>query len=552
GGAGGAKDLAGNGLTADKSWSFTTAALPPPADTTPPDTAIDSGPSDTMSSASADFTFSSTEPGSAFECSLDGAAYSACTSPKSYTNLSNNSHTFDVRAKDGAGNVDATPASTTFSVDVPPVPPTPPPPDTTPPDTTIDSGPSGTIPSGDVSFTFSSSEAGSTFQCQLGPLESAPASCTSPKAFSGLMAGTEYTFSVWATDASGNTDATPATSTFTPLGTVTNVRDFGATPDDSTNDSAAFERAMAAAVGNPGGGVAYVPGGTYRIANVKPPDHSTLLVEATATLKSYGATGPLFSWQAPSVSTFAQDVHVEGVNGDFTMDLSDAGQDVAGFRIRNVQGFSVKHMLCIQNDSNQLQEAPSSRKPCISFLPQQSTQLSSGLYSAPYDGVLTDLHSTHSPYGWGLIQMSGGQRITISDISGVGGIPLRLENYAANWTPIKDITADGVRCTNGNTAVNFNPHDATHQGNIHLTNLTADSCESGVSIKGTGTYGPDVTVDTLNVIPGNSAQLHDPADTTFVGAWIIGPSQWCVDSRDNLGYTIGLSNLACGGLRSRP
>jgi hypothetical protein len=122
GGASGVKDLAGNPLTADKSWSFSTAATPPPADTTAPDTTIDSGPSGTITVAEATFTFSS-EAGATFECRLDGAAYSACTSPKSYTNLSNGSHTFDVRATDGAGNVDASAASRTFTVDVPPPPP---------------------------------------------------------------------------------------------------------------------------------------------------------------------------------------------------------------------------------------------------------------------------------------------------------------------------------------------------------------------------------------------------------------------------------------------
>src|SRR5215203_1659015 len=90
--------------------------------------------------------------------------------------------------------------------------------DTTPPETTITSGPSGSVTGSAATFGFTSSEPGSTFQCQLLPLESASASCTSPKSYSGLTAGTEYTFSVWATDASGNTDATPATRTFTPSG----------------------------------------------------------------------------------------------------------------------------------------------------------------------------------------------------------------------------------------------------------------------------------------------------------------------------------------------
>jgi hypothetical protein len=175
-------------------------------DTTAPDTMIDSGPSGTITVADATFTFSS-EAGATFECRLDGAAYSACTSPKSFTNLSNGFHTFEVRAKDGAGNVDATPASRTFSVDVPP-----PPQDTTPPNTTIDSGPSGTIKQNSATFTFSSSEAGSTFECKLD--SAAFSACSSPKKYTGLANGS-HTFAVRATDAARNTDPTPASRTWT-------------------------------------------------------------------------------------------------------------------------------------------------------------------------------------------------------------------------------------------------------------------------------------------------------------------------------------------------
>jgi hypothetical protein len=71
--------------------------------------------------------------------------------------------------------------------------------DTTPPETTITSGPSGSVSGTTATFEFTSSEPGSTFQCQLVGLESAPASCTSPKSYSGLKAATQYTFSVWAT-----------------------------------------------------------------------------------------------------------------------------------------------------------------------------------------------------------------------------------------------------------------------------------------------------------------------------------------------------------------
>ena len=51
------------------------------------------------------------EPGSSFECKIDSGSYAACSSPKTTSHLADGSHTFSVRAKDPAGNVDPTPAS---------------------------------------------------------------------------------------------------------------------------------------------------------------------------------------------------------------------------------------------------------------------------------------------------------------------------------------------------------------------------------------------------------------------------------------------------------
>ena len=93
--------------------------------------------------------------------------------------------------------------------------------DTTPPETTITSPPSGSVVGTTVTFGFTTSEPGSTFQCRLVGRDSTRTNCTSPKAYTNLTVGTQYTFKVWAKDAAGNIDSTPATFTFAPSdGTV--------------------------------------------------------------------------------------------------------------------------------------------------------------------------------------------------------------------------------------------------------------------------------------------------------------------------------------------
>jgi Calcineurin-like phosphoesterase/Bacterial Ig-like domain (group 3) len=176
-------------------------------DTTPPDTTL-SPPS--VIGTTASFTFSSNEP-SSFQCRLVGLEPNRidnCLSPRMYSNLTvGTQYTFKVWAKDAAGNIDPTPAMFTFT------PSSSSGTDTTPPDTTL-SPPSviGTT----ASFTFSSNEP-SSFQCRLVGLEpNRIDNCLSPRMYSNLTVGTQYTFKVWAKDAAGNIDPTPATFTFTP------------------------------------------------------------------------------------------------------------------------------------------------------------------------------------------------------------------------------------------------------------------------------------------------------------------------------------------------
>lgn len=92
-------------------------------DTTPPETTKgDVGPPAVSDLTGFDFLFAGSDATSGppeFECRLDGGPYELCTSPASRGGLGNSMHTFEVRARDGAGNFDATPVGWTWEVNAP-------------------------------------------------------------------------------------------------------------------------------------------------------------------------------------------------------------------------------------------------------------------------------------------------------------------------------------------------------------------------------------------------------------------------------------------------
>ena len=181
-----ATDPAGNPDPTPASFSWT-------VDSVVPDTTILSGPPSLSNSSRATFTFSSTQAGDTFQCSLDGGSFTNCGSPRTYTGLLDGLHTFQVRARDAAGNIDPTPASYDWTVD------------RTAPSATIISGPPTPTNATTASFTFTSNDPSATFQCRLDGAAFAP--CVSPVTYTGLANGNR-TFRVRAIDPAGNVGAT--------------------------------------------------------------------------------------------------------------------------------------------------------------------------------------------------------------------------------------------------------------------------------------------------------------------------------------------------------
>ena len=278
-------DLAGNidATPATYSWVI---------DTNAPDTSITGKPTNPTNQTSASFGFSSTEAGSTFQCSIDGQTYSACTSTTTYSGLATNqTHTFNVRAIDLAGNMDATPATYSWVID------------TNAPDTSITGKPTNPTNQTSASFGFSSSEAGSTFQCSIDG--QAYSACTSTTTYSGLATNQTHTFNVRATDPVGNTDASPATYAWTidTIAPDTSITGQPTNPANQTTasftfsatESATFECQM-----DNGGYTACTSQKAY--SNLASNQTHTFSVRATDLAGNTDATPATYAWMVDSIA----------------------------------------------------------------------------------------------------------------------------------------------------------------------------------------------------------------------------------------------------------
>jgi hypothetical protein len=189
-------------------------------DVTPPTASITSHPADPSPGKSASFRYSSSQGGSKFECRLSPleSAFTPCdTQPKVYSSLANGKYTFEVLAIDPAGNIQPAPTPFEWTVNNSLL-------DTTPPETSIATRPPDPSSSSSASFTYTSNEPGSTFECKIdsGGFLACPATGIT---YTGLGDGA-HTFQARAIDPSHNTDPTPAGYSFqvvlsaAPLGAV--------------------------------------------------------------------------------------------------------------------------------------------------------------------------------------------------------------------------------------------------------------------------------------------------------------------------------------------
>lgn len=174
-----------------------------------------------------EFEFSADEIAT-FECQIDGEDWVACESPYETDELDDGNHTFALRAKDRAGNIESPPVTRNFSTEAPPR-------------VTITSG----IEDGGISnqttqaFEFEASESDATFECRIDSDQPSDwAACNSGVEMTSLNDGS-HTFEVRALafDPPNDHSLKPAKRTFT-IDTAKPTTQVTAGPNDGATITA--------------------------------------------------------------------------------------------------------------------------------------------------------------------------------------------------------------------------------------------------------------------------------------------------------------------------
>lgn len=314
-------DAVGNVESAPASYTWT-------VDATPPVVNITDGPAQnsTSTSRSPSFSFTATDTTTvSFLCRIDNeAAFTSCTSPRTYSNLADGSHTFRVKGTDAAGN-QGIEVVRLWTVDG------------TAPGLEITSGPqNGSVHKpGDLAWTFTASDTTSgvvsPVECKVLRVGStalySPCDSNSTHSVSGLSEGS-YEFWVRARDGAGITaevqrtfsiDATePAAPTITDrpaelTNSTTASWTFSAEPGatflcsiDSTDNFSACVSGQEFTV-QTGGPHTFRVKARDQAGNIGPAAQDTWTVDATGpTIKSWTPTGKRVSPRARPTVAFSE------------------------------------------------------------------------------------------------------------------------------------------------------------------------------------------------------------------------------------------------------
>lgn len=260
--------------------------------------------------------------------------------------------------------------------------------------------------------------------------------------------------------------------------------------DDSENFQEAID-----ALNKKGGGVLRVENGTYYLAGVHMKTGVHIRIRPGVVFKPVEQRTDMFT--TPKYYTDPEEEHVNnfsivGEDGKFLVDMSD-GYDRSWRSFVSVRsGYNFRLANFVIEDS---------------FTPLSSLTLGPvvdsdvdlsdeehPVFASPNSGIVENIDVINEHFGYGLIQIQAGQKILFRDLTGIGGVTLRLETGLNSLqlldkkSPrLEDIYARNISCVDGHSAVAISPH-TIRQGIVDVRGVYSYSCAYAVTI-GAGFVG---------------------------------------------------------------
>jgi hypothetical protein len=383
--------------------------------------------------------------------------------------------------------------------------------------------------------------------------------------------------------------AAATTSGIAPTPGAVNVLSYGAIPNDTGSDTAAFKAAIAAAAtsriypSGPSGkaqGVVYVPAGTYRVCGVEPVSNVRIEFNAGVVMRlgkqtcgsptilelSGGTTN--VSLVGVGSSTAGKPTPQPGwdISGSFEINAdpatTGASTQVRGIAVRWVTDALIQNVLTVQNDSrtsNGSDTAYTSQSPAITFYGMPGSTATAP--ELPRGVTTQNVYNIHSPVQYGAIQVSACISCIFHSLFSQGGVTLRLETDAEEayhlktgksyYSTVKNLTGSIIQSFDGRQAVTFSPHNQTN-GVVTLSHVSMTSSVAAVRTASgdpaglrPGSFSNSSSVTDVTAVGGNKAQNVLPSGN----GWTLGPSTWAVNA-DATTFRVQFSKVSCGGLKS--
>ncbi|AZQ61181.1 hypothetical protein EI427_02780 [Flammeovirga pectinis] len=292
------------------------------------------------------------------------------------------------------------------------------------------------------------------------------------------------------------------------------VEDYGTNNTDTNDDTPKLQKAINDMTSLKKGGEIFIPKGTYYFKNIELKsnvhlvidEHATIIPTPTNDTKNYKVF--LFGGKKGTI----KNVSIRSTKNFFTVDLQNViNKSVAVITLSNVENFLISGIKVLDDNT---------RFSAITLgYAEYKNQ-----YFKPTNGVIKNCTITKAHYGYGLIQSQASEHVYYKNLSGEGGVTLRLETGYKKMNKLKvggnfDVYAKNLSSKNANATLMISPHTITN-GYFEVDGVTAINSGFAVRIgKGyttkdqkkagltPGTYDSTSKISNVTATYGKTAQV---------------------------------------------